>query len=124
MSKPVQPRECPVHWTRYSQVPDGERGACLQACHGVTEVIYPGFEVEREIQGVQTQDLGDTVLLWEEGVLVGFGVCHVGPGTEAGAGKCYVKFAAVQRGPSAGQRFDRLLHACEGLAAAEGLTRL
>lgn len=55
---------------------------------------------------------------------MGFGVCHTGHGTEAGAEKCYVKFAAVLRGPSAGQHFDRLLEACEALAAAQGLTRL
>ena len=124
MSKPVQPRERPAQWTRYSELPDRERAACLRACHMVTETIYPGLEVEREIQAIHTQGLGDTVLLWEAGVLVGFGVCHAGPGTEAGDGKCCVKFGAAQRGPAAGQRFERLLDACEGLAAAQGLTHL
>ena len=45
MSKPVQPRERPGQWTRYSEVRDRERATCLLACHGVTETIYPGLEV-------------------------------------------------------------------------------
>jgi predicted N-acetyltransferase YhbS len=124
MSKPVQLRIHPERWTRYSTLPDHERAACLWACHAMTETIYPGLDVEREIQAVHRQGLGDTVLLWEEGALIGFGVCHAGPDTEAGAGKCYVKFGAVPCGPTAGQYFERLLDACEGLAAAQGLTCL
>src|SRR5207245_2315910 len=65
--------------------------------------------------------LGDTVLLWEDQELIGFAVCHCGPGTEAGLQKCYIKFGAVRPAPTAGERFDRLLDACEGLAAAQGL---
>jgi GNAT superfamily N-acetyltransferase len=124
MSKPVPPGEHSAQYTRYSEVPDREREACLCACQGVTETIYPGLEVEREIQAVHTQGLGYTVLLWEEGALIGFGVCHGGPGTEAGTDTCYVKFGAVQQGPLSAQYFERLLDACEGLAAAQGLTCL
>jgi hypothetical protein len=56
----------------------------------VTEAVYPGLDVEREIRAVHAQTLGDTVLLWEDQELVGFAVCHWGPGTEAGEGKGYI----------------------------------
>jgi hypothetical protein len=64
------------------------------------------------------------VLLWEESALVGLAVCHCGPGTEAGHGKCYVKFGAVRPGPTAEAHFARLLDACAALAADRGLARL
>jgi hypothetical protein len=44
------------------------------------------------------QKLGETVLLWEEGELMGLAVCHCGPSTEAGNDTCYVKFGAVRSG--------------------------
>ena len=56
--------------------------------------------------------------------LRGFAVCHVGPGTEAGSGACYVKFAAVRPGSDAAGDFDALLDACERFAAARGATQL
>ncbi len=38
--------------------------------------------------------------------------------------KCYIKFGAVRPAPTAGERFDRLLDACERLATAQGLWHL
>ena len=58
------------------------------------------------------------------GRLDGFAVCHCGPGTEAGGGTCFVKFGAARPGPGAGETFERLLEACEALAASRGLARL
>jgi hypothetical protein len=66
----------------------------------VTETLYDGLDVSREIRSVATQGLGDTVLLYEGETLVGLAICHCGPGTEAGTAKCYVKFGAVKPGLS------------------------
>jgi hypothetical protein len=90
----------------------------------LTATLYEGLDVAREIRATHDQSLGDTVLLWEADTLVGFGVCHCGPGTEAGTGNCYVKFGAVRLGPTAGALFVRLLDACEALAGTRGLSRL
>ena len=124
MSKPVAPGTSPGSWSRYAELPEPEQALCLRACRAVTESVYPGLDVEREIRAVQAQTLGDTVLLWEEQALVGFAVCHCGPGTEAGPSKCYIKFGAVPPGPTAETRFARLLHACDALASARGMARL
>jgi hypothetical protein len=88
--------------------------------------------VQQEIDAVNTQSLGDTVLLWHDGIpdegsrrrLVGLAVCHCGAGTEAGSGACYIKFGAVLPGVNAAIYFDRLVHACEISAKAEGMSRL
>ncbi len=124
MSKPVQPRERLSPWSRFSEVPASGQEECLLACRALTDALYGGLDVGREIRSVHRQELGDTVLLQDDGGLVGFGVCHCGPDTEAGNGKCYIKFGAVRPGPTAGALFDRLLDACEALAASKGISRL
>lgn len=124
MSKPVRPGPNVGAWDHYSALPEAEREEVLRACAALTDALYEGLEVTREIRATQAQGLGDTLLLWQADQLVGFAVCHCGAGTEAGSGKCYVKFAAVAPGPDAEERFARLLDACEALAAVRGLVRL
>ena len=124
LSKPVAASESVVNWSRLSEVSKSEQAAVLRACREVTEAIYVGLEVRGEIQAVQEQRLGETVLLWSRSHLVGFACCHCGAGTEAGAGTCYIKFGAVLPGPDAAERFDQLLHVCEAEAEAKGLSRL
>ena len=108
----------------FSSLADGEQEAALSACREVTNAIYDGLDLSREILAVDKQELGDTVLLSDESRLVGFAVCHSGPGTEAGGGACFVKFGGVRPSSSAGGDFERLLDACEAFAAARGVARL
>jgi len=110
--------------SRYGELPEREREAALSACRELTGAIYDGLDLSAEVRAVQDQGLGETVLLEGGGRLEGFAVCHCGPGTEAGSGACYVKFGAARPGPGAGEAFERLLDACEALAAARGLARL
>jgi len=124
MSKPIKQKAGVPQWSRYSQVPESEREGCLNACHELTNTIYKGLNVEREIRAVDTQGLGDTVLLWDNSNLVGLAVCHCGAGTEAGSGACYIKFGAARPGSKAGKVFDRLLDGCEALASSKGMWRL
>lgn len=84
MSKPVEPREPSGPWTKYSEVPESKQADYVQACGALTAALYDGLDVAREIRATHTQSLGDTVVLWEAGALVEFGVCHCGPGTEGG----------------------------------------
>ena len=78
----------------------------------------------REIESLLDQRLGDVVLVGEPDTPAGFAVCHSGPGSEAGTGVTYAKFAAVTPGPGAGRTFAALVDACQGLAAASGSRRL
>jgi len=103
---------------------DTERLQALEACCAIADAIYPGLDLTGEIEGVVAQDVGDAVLVREGGDVVGFALCHVGPGSEAVRSTCYVKDAAVRPGVGAEGLLVTLLDACEGFAAARGATRL
>lgn len=122
MSKGVNKRE--ASWTKYSAINEGDRAQVLSACCKLTDSIYEGLDVTTEIRSVRAQGLGETILMWGGSSLDAFAVCHCGEGTEAGKNTCYVKFAAVQTGPSAENNFNRLLDGCEALASERGLQRM
>ncbi len=122
MAKPVGQPEPLLQWSRYSMVPESDRADCLMACCKLTYSIYEGLDLKREIQAVDTQGLGDTVLLWDDAELVGMAVCHSGQGSEAGSGTCYVKFGVARPGPTAEHVFAQLLDACEAFAVAKGMS--
>jgi GNAT superfamily N-acetyltransferase len=117
MSARVPPDRSSAGWSTYSSDPD--QGGRLAECAALTDTIYPGLDVGREIRACHEQRLGDTVLL-DDGS--GFAVCHVGPGTEAGTGTCFLKFAAAR--PGSPDSFARLLDACETFATAHGAGRV
>ncbi|BAU12393.1 GCN5-related N-acetyltransferase [Leptolyngbya sp. NIES-3755] len=124
MAKPIQAVQQDLPGTRYSQLDAQEQSACLKACATLTDAIYAGLDVSREIEAVQSQKLGDTVLLWDDLGLAGFAVCHCGAGSEAGSGVCYIKFAAVRPGKQAGEQFEQLLDRCEAYGASQKMVRL
>jgi GNAT superfamily N-acetyltransferase len=114
----------PVDYETFSTVREGSGNDILKQCREVTGAIYEGLDLEHEIVATDKHDLGDTVLLAEGDNLAGFAVCHCGGGTEAGSGACFIKFGAVLPGEGAAVRFERLVEACEALAAERGLSRL
>ncbi len=125
MSKAVAPRTSPgSHWSTFSELKESEQKAAIAACRELTNALYEGLDLEREIQAIQQQQLGDIVLLLDDTQLSGFAVCHCGSGTEAGNGVCYIKFGAVRPGLTAEQRFTRLLSACEAFAEASGMSHM
>lgn len=122
MSKPVRATGA-LNVRLLSQEPD-DPDAALGACRRVADAVYPGFDLSAEIRSVLEQELGDVVLVGETEEPDGFCVCHVGSGTEAGGGTCFVKFGAVRPGPEASETFASLLDACETLGAQRGVGRL
>jgi GNAT superfamily N-acetyltransferase len=99
-------------------------GDVLAAAAEVTGSIYPGLDVRREIVSAREQNLGDTVLVYDDDGLAAFAVGHVGAGTEAGSGSCYLKFGAARAGAAAPENFARLLDACEEFAASRDAATL
>jgi GNAT superfamily N-acetyltransferase len=124
LAKPIAAATARTPWTASSSLPEPERRDALARCRALTDAVYAGLDVSLEIGAVAEQQLGDTLLLEEDSGLAGIAVCHVGAGTEAGSGACYVKFAAVRPGAQAPRRFAQLLDACETFAAERGLARL
>jgi GNAT superfamily N-acetyltransferase len=123
MSKPVTQTE-KSSAQLLSALSADEREAVLKAANEMTGEIFDGLKVQREIEAIAVQKLGDTVLLWADSRLVALGVCHCGAGTEAGPDTCYIKFGAARPGPQAPANFARLLAACETLALQRGLSKL
>ncbi|MDR7081069.1 GNAT superfamily N-acetyltransferase [Arthrobacter ginsengisoli] len=124
MRKQVAVRGAVPGRVTYAELSAVERPDYLSACRALTDAVYEGLDLEREIVATHAQGLGDTVLPPGESGLDGLAVCHCGPGSEAGADVCLVKFGAVRPGRQAGDRFERLLDACEQLAAERGLAKL
>lgn len=108
----------------FSASSEAARDVHLADCSAITSTLFDGLDVASEIRSVQSQALGDTILLLDGNRLQGFAVCHVGSCTEAGSGVCYAKFGAVRPGPGAAGDFERLLDACERFAAARGVAQL
>ena len=124
LSKPVGSPSSTPGWTQLSSAPAGEHDAILRECRALTDGIFPGLDVSREIRAVEARTLGDTVLVWDGSRLAGVAVCHFGAGTEAGSATCSMKFGAARAGPNAEEDFGRLLAACEEMASQRGLPRL
>lgn len=124
MAKPIQAVEQHVSATTYSELTPQQQADCLKACSQLTDAIYPGLDLSREILSVHAQNLGDTVFLQDETNLTGFAICHRGAGSEAGSETCYVKFAAVLPGAKAAEQFERLLDECEAYGATQRMSRL
>ncbi len=99
-----------------------ERELAIRACGKLTHKIDKGLDLTGEIRALLAQRTGDAVLTYTRGVLDAFAVCLNGPGSEGGEKTCYVKFGAARGGAGAGERFDKLLDACEVFASSRGAT--
>jgi GNAT superfamily N-acetyltransferase len=124
MSTPVAPPAAAHPGTRMSDMAAADRPGALASVRELTGAVYPGLDVTREIESVLNQRLGDVVLIDDTAGLQGVAVCHIGAGTEAGGGNCYVKFGAVRPGPHAARHFELLLDAAHQLAAGRGASTL
>lgn len=84
--------------------------------------LWNGLDVTGELESIQDQRLGDTLILGPAPGVDGFAACHSGPSTEAGSGTAYVKFAALAPGPARERRREALLDAVEHWAIERGAT--
>ena len=124
VARDIPHETCGPRTSWFSEAGAEERASMLSRCLEVSDAAYPGLDLSKEIASVHNQGLGDTVLLWDGDRLEGFAVCHVGSGTEAGGGRCYVKFGAVRPGADAEKSFADLVEGCAALGAARGARTL
>jgi len=117
MASPAEPLEVAVPLL-------SERPTAMAELRSICDEVFPGLELASEIEAVATQAIGDTVLAVRDDRVDGFAICHQGPGSEAAADDCYVKFAAVRPGGGAAATFDELLAACSAFAARSGMQRV
>jgi predicted N-acetyltransferase YhbS len=124
MACPVKARPAHPGVSKFSEIPQDRRQEALARCRELCEAVYEGLDLGREIVSVETQSLGDTLMIGDGSRLDALAICHVGAGTEAGSDTCYVKFGAVRPGADAAGNFERLLDASEAFAAARGVSRV
>lgn len=71
------------HEVRSSEIQDNVKSLILDGCKYLTNGIFPGLDLQREIFAVDSQKLGDTLLLYDPSGsdLVGVAICRYGNGT-------------------------------------------
>src|SRR6202140_719831 len=99
-----------------------QREQAIEACGKLTHKIDKGLELAGEIGAELGERTGGGVLTYSRGGLDGFPVCLNGPGSEGGEKTCYIKVGAARVGAGGGERFDKLLDACEAFASSRGAT--
>ncbi len=124
MACPVKARPTGPGVSKFSEVAGGQRHEALARCRELCGAVLEGLDLGREIVAVETQRLGDTLMIGDGSRLDALALCHVGAGTEAGSNTCYVKFGAVRPGSDAPRNFERLLNACEAFASARVVSRV
>lgn len=138
MSKPVllqSIHEPPmdIKWTRYSELTTSlKREKAIEACRELTNELYPGLDLRKEIYSVENQRLEDTILIYEKrnnddddtSTLIALAICHCGPRTEAGSETCYIKYGAIRPDENASKHFGYLLDVCELFSKTQGLSRI
>lgn len=124
MARPVRVEPPAPEYVRFSQLSAGDKQSALADCRKLTDAIYDGLDAAAEIESVDAQALGDTVLVYVGSQLGGLAVTHCGAGTEAGPGICYIKFGAILPGHRADSSFRKLLDSCESFASGQGASKV
>jgi GNAT superfamily N-acetyltransferase len=105
-----------------SALPRSAREEAIAACRKLTNRIDKGLDLSDEIRSLLSQRIGEVILTYTRTTLDGFAIACHGAGSEGGTKSCYLKFAAARSGLGAGDRFDRLLNACDDFARSHGVS--
>ncbi|HEY9754190.1 MAG TPA: GNAT family N-acetyltransferase [Oculatellaceae cyanobacterium] len=105
----------------FSKLDHGSKLVFLKKAKRLTNDIYTGLDLNKEIEAVDGQGIGDTILLERDGQLRGFAIFHAGMNSETEGNVFYIKFAAVDPGRHARSDFKELIAICERTASAKNL---
>jgi GNAT superfamily N-acetyltransferase len=98
-----------------------EKEELLEECRDLLQRVLPGYDYTREIVLTDELSLGDTVLLRENGRLVGFALCHTVPLVE---GRAREELRALKLVTEREDLFDSIAHALCDLARRSGTRRV
>jgi N-acetylglutamate synthase-like GNAT family acetyltransferase len=122
LTKSVESTEpCNHHGHLFSKHDHGSKLVLLKKSKRLTNDVFTGLDLNKEIEMVDHLAIGDTVLLERDGQLRGFAVCHYGANSETEGDVFYIKFAAVDPGRNARNDFKELIQLCEKTAVFRGL---
>ncbi len=106
---------------RYSTLEEAKKKPAMARMRRITNGIWRGLDLGKEVEIVDGLALGDTLLLEKGREVVGFAICHLPPNSEAPHGSAYVKFLAVDQRHQRPEYLHALLGAVEELAAGAQL---
>jgi GNAT superfamily N-acetyltransferase len=109
---------------RFSTLEESRKKATMQRLRKITNAIYRGLDLGKEVEIVDGLALGDTYLLESGRNLAGFAVCHTPGVSEAPAGAFYVKYLAMDRAHRKPELFDYFLASLEQAAQEAGTQRI
>lgn len=117
-SKPV------IQTRRYSALEEAKKKAMMQRFRTITNQVYRGMEIGKEVEIVDGLALGDTLLLEKGRDLVGFAIYHTPGVSEAPQGALYVKFLVLDPRRKKPEYFHQLMAALEEVAHGAGVQRV
>jgi predicted N-acetyltransferase YhbS len=121
---PARPPKVPLTTRRFSTLEEAKKKLALQRLQKITNGVYRGLDISKEVEIVDGLALGDTLLLERGRDAVGFAIYHTPGVSEAPIGGLYVKYLAIDRGQGGPEGFDHLVGALEDQAQESGLNRV
>ena len=109
---------------RYSTLEEAKKKQAMQKIRRMTNAVWRGMDLGKEVEIVDGLTLGDTLLLEKGREVIGFAICHLPPNSEAPQGSAYVKFLAIDSRHKKPEHLHALLGAVEEMAGAALLQRV
>ena len=109
---------------RYSTLEEAKKKATILKLRRITNAIYRGMDLGKEVEIVDGLALGDTLLLEKGRELIGFAIYHTPGVSEAPQGSLYVKFLAIDPRHRKTEHLHALLAAVEDIAHEGQLQRV
>jgi predicted N-acetyltransferase YhbS len=121
---PPRAAKPPLAVRRFSALEESKKKAVLLKVRKITNGIYRGLDLGKEIEIVDGLALGDTFLLESGRDLAGFAIVHTPGVSEAPLGALYVKYLAIDRALRRPELFDYFLGSLERVAQEASVARL
>jgi ribosomal protein S18 acetylase RimI-like enzyme len=125
-TRPVLPKPPKGSLTvrRFSGLEETKKKAALGRFHRITNAIFRGMDLSKEVEIVDGLALGDTVLLERGNDLVGFAIYHTPGVSEAPSGALYVKYLAIDPRHRKPEHLEQFISSLEDLAQEHGVARV
>jgi ribosomal protein S18 acetylase RimI-like enzyme len=120
-TRPAKPL---VSVRRYSTLEESKKKAAILKLRRITNGIFRGMDLGKEVEIVDGLALGDTLLLEKGRELIGFAVFHMPGVSEAPHGSLYIKFLAIDPRHKKVEYLQGLLAAVEDIAHDAQLQRV
>jgi len=120
----IKPAKPAVEIHRFSALEEVKKKSTMQKFRRLTNSLYRGLDVGKEVEIVDGLALGDTLLLERGRELVGFAVYHTPGVSEAPQGSLYVKFLALDSRHKKPEYFHQLMTVLEEVAHRAALQRV